>query len=83
MSELSKFEALERKITQAIEKVALLKEEKTALQGEISELKASNAKLRRQVDGMKRAPAKAPGPDLKRIRGQVDSLLEKIEALEL
>ncbi len=81
MSEISKFEALERKITQAIEKVATLKEENRGLQAQLKEAKAKNASLNKEMAGMKKGTAK--GPDMRKLRGKVDSLLEKIEALEL
>ncbi len=81
MSEISKFEALERKITQAIEKVATLKEENRGLQAQLKEAKAKNASLSKEMAGMKKGSSKAP--DMRKLRGKVDSLLEKIEALEL
>jgi len=83
VTELSKFEALERKITQAIEKVALLREEKKVLQERLDDVESRNASLMKEMDGLKKASAKPQGPDLKRIRGKVDTRLEKIEALEL
>lgn len=81
MSEISKFEALERKITQAIDKVATLKEENRGLQAQLKEAKAKNASLSREVTG--KVKASGDEPDLRKLRGKVDSLLEKIEALEL
>ncbi len=81
MSEISKFEVLERKITQAIDKVATLKEENSGLQAQLKEAKAKNASLSRKMSSKVKASGK--NPDLRKLRGKVDSLLEKIEALEL
>jgi FtsZ-binding cell division protein ZapB len=81
VSEISKFEALERKITQAIDKVATLKEENRGLQAQLKEAKAKNANLSREMSGKTKVAGK--DPDLRKLRGKVDSLLEKIEALEL
>jgi len=83
VSEISKFEALERKITLAIEKLANLKEENRNLQTQLKEAKARNAELKREMSSMKSAGVKAKSPDFGKLRGKVDSLLEKIEALEL
>jgi len=83
MSEASQFEVLERKITQAIEKVAQLKEERKTLQERLTVMEAQNESLQRELDRMKKGSARSQSPDFNRIRGKVDSLLAKIESLEL
>ncbi|MBC8368313.1 hypothetical protein H8E52_12975, partial [bacterium] len=47
----------------------------------LKEAKAKNASLSREVTG--KVKASGDEPDLRKLRGKVDSLLEKIEALEL
>ena len=81
MSEMTKFETLERKITQAIEKVASLKEQNQGLQAQLKAAEAKNASLVKELEKAKKGPGK--GPDVRKLRGKVDSLIAKIEALEL
>jgi len=80
VSEISKFEALERKITLAIEKISDLKEENRDLQLQLKKAKTHNSELKREMKSMGSASG---SPDIGKLRGKVDSLLEKIEALEL
>lgn len=83
MSEISKFEALEQKITRAIEKVASLKIENKDLQAQLKQANAKNSALKKEMSGAKTASAKNNSPDFGKLRGKVDSLLQKIDALEL
>jgi len=83
MSEISKFEALERKITQAIEKMAVLRDEKKVLEARLAEEVERNASLKKNSEAIKTDSRSAKNPDLDKIRVKVDSLLEKIDSLEL
>jgi len=47
MSEISKFEALERKITQAIEKMAVLRDEKKVLEARLADQGERKASLQK------------------------------------
>ena len=79
----NQFDALEKKITQALQKLSDLKETNSDLKAKLEEAKTANRKLSKRVADMEKGGKTRKNIDVDRLRGQVDSLLEKFDELEL
>jgi FtsZ-binding cell division protein ZapB len=91
-SELSNLDALERKITSALEKLASMKaenkalrDEKTQLAGRVDELSRANGELRRNLEARKSRDreSRTDGASLESLRTRVDAILSKFDQLDL
>jgi uncharacterized coiled-coil DUF342 family protein len=85
-------DALEDKINKAAERIAVLKEEKLALEGINKELKEKidslyikNEDLTKQIESLKREKGKATEFEKTReeINGKVEEMLAKLEQLDI
>ncbi|MBN2170740.1 MAG: cell division protein ZapB [Candidatus Krumholzibacteriota bacterium] len=91
-SELSNLDALERKITSALEKLASMKAEnkelrdaKSQLAGRVDELSRANGELRRNLEALESHSrgSQADGTNLESLRTRVDAILSKFDQLDL
>jgi len=79
----NQFAVLEKKITQALQKLSELKEKNSDLKAKLEEARAANKRLSKEVADLQKGAKKGKGPDLDRIKGQVDTLLAKFDELEI
>ncbi|MDP6419513.1 MAG: cell division protein ZapB [Candidatus Krumholzibacteria bacterium] len=84
MAETTSFQLLEDKITRAIDKIADLKSENSELQKRMKVLEKEKAALMKTVARMGKQPvSKGSDLDVNKLRNKVDSLLGKLDELNL
>jgi len=77
-------EQLEKRISQAVENVTELRDEKVTLETKIEELKKSNIELSEQINNLKIKHEKyASSFNREEVRKKIDHMLEKFGELQL
>ncbi len=77
-------EQLEKRISQAVENVTELRDEKVTLESKIEELKKSNIELSEQINNLKIKHEKyASSFNREEVRKKIDHMLEKFGELQL
>jgi len=91
-AEISNLDALERKITSALEKLASMKAENKELRaereqltGQVDELSRANSDLRRDLHALQGRveDSRSEGENLAALRTRVDAILSKFDQLDL